>query len=128
MASHLIGIDHVALAMPPGGEQAARYFYRDLLGLAEVEKPPVLAARGGCWFWNGAVMVHLGVEEDFAPARKAHPCFVASDLAHLQSRLVHAGVPVTPDSAVEGVRRFYADDPFGNRIEFIQSGEGFSQR
>ena len=121
----LAGLDHVQLAMPPGGEARARAFYGGLLGLPELPKPPQLAARGGCWFGTPAVHIHLGVEEPFAPARKAHPALLAADAAALRDRLLAAGVAITPDESVPGVLRFYIADPFGNRIEIIQDGQGF---
>jgi catechol 2,3-dioxygenase-like lactoylglutathione lyase family enzyme len=115
----LVAVDHVQLAMPPGGEAAARGFYAGLLGLEERPKPPVLAARGGCWFSNDQVTLHLGVEDDFRPARKAHPAVIVADLDDLCDTLAAAGLGVQPDDAVPGVRRCYVDDPFGNRIELI---------
>lgn len=123
----IIGLDHVQLAMPPGGEALARRFYGDLLELAEVEKPELLAARGGCWFEGQGTIVHLGVQEEFEPARKAHPAFLVSDLEHYRQVLEAAGAPVIPDNALPKVRRFYTADPFGNRIELIQTGDGFAQ-
>jgi catechol 2,3-dioxygenase-like lactoylglutathione lyase family enzyme len=125
---NIVGLDHVQLAMPPGEEAKARRFYGTLLGLAELPKPQPLSLRGGCWFTGLGVQVHLGTEKPFNPARKAHPAFLVKDLAALQQRLFDAGVPVTPDEAIPGVRRFYVYDPFGNRLEFIQDGEGFNQQ
>ncbi|MWB79822.1 glyoxalase [Pseudooceanicola sp. 216_PA32_1] len=115
----LQAIHHVQLAMPEGGEDLARGFYSALLGLPEVAKPPRLAARGGCWFETGALRVHLGVEGDFRPARKAHPAFAVTDLPALVARLEAADVAVLPDDAIPGVARVYVADPFGNRIELI---------
>lgn len=112
-------LHHVQLAMPEGGEARARAFYAGLLGLPEVAKPPLLARRGGCWFEEGAVRLHLGVEGDFRPARKAHPAFVVDDLDALLRRLAEAGVEAVPDDAIPGVRRVYVADPFGNRIELM---------
>jgi catechol 2,3-dioxygenase-like lactoylglutathione lyase family enzyme len=106
--------------MPPGGEEAARAFYRDTLGIGEVVKPPHLAARGGCWFEQGALKVHLGVESDFRPARKAHPAFIVLGLPALVARLKALGYPVPEDQPLEGYDRVYADDPFGNRIELME--------
>ena len=125
---HITGLDHVQLAMPPGGEDAARQFYGGLLGMTEIAKPAQLAARGGCWFEAPGVQLHMGVERDFIPARKAHPALLVADLGALRRRLEAAGVATTPDDAVPGARRCYAADPFGNRIEFIQDGDGFSQK
>jgi catechol 2,3-dioxygenase-like lactoylglutathione lyase family enzyme len=124
----LVGLDHIQLAMPAGGEAEARHFYADLLGLSEIAKPAPLAARGGCWFAGAGIHIHLGVEQPFAPVRKAHPAFLAADLDDCRRRLEAAGVATTPDDTLPGVRRCYAADPFGNRIEFIQDGDGFSQR
>jgi len=121
-------LDHIQLAMPPGGEAQARAFWAGLLGMSEEEKPAPLAGRGGCWFRAGAVILHLGVEKDFAPQRKAHPAFCVRDLDGLAARLAGAGYPVTWDEALPGRRRFYTADPFGNRIELIQDGDGFGQK
>jgi catechol 2,3-dioxygenase-like lactoylglutathione lyase family enzyme len=115
----VIGLHHVQLAMPPGGEDRARAFYGDLLELPEVEKPPALAARGGCWFRGHEVELHLGVEEPFAPARKAHPALVVDDLDGLEGRLQDAGHRTEEDQPFDGFRRFHATDPFGNRLEFL---------
>jgi catechol 2,3-dioxygenase-like lactoylglutathione lyase family enzyme len=115
-----LGIDHVQVAAPAGCEGAARAFYGGLLGLAEVAKPEALAARGGCWYQVGEQQLHVGVAEPFAPARKAHPGFVVADLEALRGRLAGAGIVVRDDDAIPGARRFYADDPFGNRLEFRQ--------
>ncbi|GLS17522.1 glyoxalase [Labrys miyagiensis] len=116
----LLAIDHIQLAMPAGQEAAARRFYQDLLGLAETPKPPALAKRGGCWFEQGSVRVHLGVEAEFRPARKAHPAFLVDDLASLIQRLREAGVGAIEDKALPGYERCYVADPFGNRIELMQ--------
>ena len=111
-------IDHVQLAMPGGREDDARAFYAGLLGLTEVPKPERLAGRGGCWFERNAARVHLGVDPDFRPARKAHPALVVCGLAALAERLLAAGIPVTED-----VDSVYVDDPFGNRIELLERGD-----
>jgi catechol 2,3-dioxygenase-like lactoylglutathione lyase family enzyme len=124
----LEGLDHVQLAMPAGGEAQARSFYADLLGLPEVPKPPHLAVRGGCWFERGALKVHLGVDGDFRPARKAHPAFLVSGLAGLLERLRTAGVPIVDDEPLEGFDRAYVDDPFGNRIELLEPTAGAAPR
>jgi len=116
----LIRIDHVQLAMPEGREEDARHFYKGLLGLAEVEKPANLKKRAGCWFESGDLKLHLGIEKDFRPARKAHPAFLVSDLAVLASRLEAAGVTVKRDEPLKGYDRVYVDDPFGNRIELME--------
>ncbi len=113
-------LDHVQLAMPLGREPEARAFYQGVLGIPEEAKPPHLAARGGCWFRTDAVKVHLGVEEDFRPARKAHPAFIVDDLAALARRLSEAGCRVVADEPLAGYDRLYVDDPFGNRIELME--------
>ena len=112
-------IDHVQLAMPKGGEDTARGFYRDLLCMVEIPKPVELAKRGGCWFESGAVQVHLGVENDFRPAKKAHPALRCRDYATCVARLSRAGVEVVEADDIPGVRRSHIHDPFGNRIELI---------
>ena len=122
----LVGTDHVQLAMPAGeaAEWDARQFYVDLLGLREVPKPPPLAGRGGLWLVGPSIAVHLGVEERFVPARKAHPAFLVGRLGALIDRLANSGVAVMPDDALAGVRRAYVSDPFGNRIELIEASDG----
>jgi catechol 2,3-dioxygenase-like lactoylglutathione lyase family enzyme len=115
------GIDHVQLAAPTGCEAEARAFYGGLLGLEEIAKPDALAARGGCWFKAGAQELHIGVEEPFAPARKAHPSLVVSDLDAVASRLAAAGIRVAYDDLIPGTKRFETSDPFGNRLEFRQA-------
>jgi catechol 2,3-dioxygenase-like lactoylglutathione lyase family enzyme len=113
----LTAIDHVQLAMPRGGEDQARRFYADRLGLVEEPKPPVLAARGGCWFAAGSVRVHLGVDADFRAARKAHPGFRVAGLAAF---VAGRGLDVQWEDDVPGLVHCYVDDPFGNRIELIE--------
>ena len=118
----ITGYDHVQVAIPAGGEDAARGFYAELLGMAERPKPAALAARGGCWFSAGDAVLHLGVETPFAPARKAHPAMLVDDLDALQARVSDAGHEcVRTDGEIPGVRRFHTHDPFGNRIEFQQA-------
>ena len=117
----VLGIDHVQLAMPAGEEQRAREFYNGLLGLPEIAKPPDLAKRGGAWFENGPAKIHLGVEADFQPARKAHPGLLVDDLRVLIDTLRASGYSVSENAAIEGVFRAFVADPFGNRIELIQS-------
>jgi catechol 2,3-dioxygenase-like lactoylglutathione lyase family enzyme len=116
----LLRLDHIQLAMPPGGEDRARAFYDALLGISEVEKPPHLAKRGGCWFERGDLKVHLGVENKFTPAGKAHPAFLVSDLASLIAKLKAAGYGPAPDQPLESYKRVYVSDPFGNRIELME--------
>ena len=115
----LTGLDHVQLAAPAGCEQAARAFYGELLGLEEIEKPESLRSRGGVWFRCGDQQVHLGVEEGFSPARKAHPAFHVEGYDALLSSLCRAGVEVVEDHAIPDLRRSYVNDPFGNRIELV---------
>ncbi len=113
-------IHHVQLAMPEGGEDAARAFYGDVLGIAEREKPEDLKANGGCWFESGDLRVHLGVETDFLPARKAHPAFITSDLNVLTHRLLSCAITFESADPIDGCARIFCDDPFGNRIEFME--------
>ena len=113
-------LDHVLLAMPAGRESDARQFYQGILGIPEASKPEALAARGGCWFEDGELKIHLGVEKDFVPARKAHPAFIVDDLAGLEFKLKASGYPVAHDEPLEGYDRIFVNDPFGNRIELMQ--------
>jgi catechol 2,3-dioxygenase-like lactoylglutathione lyase family enzyme len=117
-------IDHVQVAMPAGREDDARRFYSGLLGLPERAKPPALAARGGAWFESATVKIHLGVEADFRPARKAHPALRVRGLRALVAVLRAGGHDAVEDGPVEGHDRVYVDDPFGNRIELIEGGNG----
>ena len=116
----VLRIDHVQLAMPAGGEDRARAFYQGVLGLSEQAKPPHLASRGGCWFEIGDLKIHLGVEADFRPARKAHPALLVSDLPALKVLIAAGGYLMREDEPLEGYDRIYVDDPFGNRIELMQ--------
>jgi GNAT superfamily N-acetyltransferase/catechol 2,3-dioxygenase-like lactoylglutathione lyase family enzyme len=116
----ITAIDHVQLAMPPGEERAAEEFYVGLLGLDVEAKPPHLQKRGGCWFENGGVRLHLGVEQDFRPAKKAHVALLVDDLASLAKKLEDAGVSARSDEPLEGYDRVYVDDVFGNRIELME--------
>ena len=116
----MASIDHIQIAAPHGCESAARDFYGSILGMKEIEKPPALRARGGCWFQCGSQQVHIGAERDFHPARKAHPAFAVSDLDELRGALKARGVMVVEDDDRPGARRFYAEDPWGNRIEFVE--------
>ena len=117
----VLGIDHVQLAAPIGCAPAAREFYGELLGLTELAKPEVLRARGGAWFSIGRQQLHIGVEEPFAPARKAHPALLvaADELDAVVGRLATAGITVAWDDAIPGLRRCYVADPWGNRLELV---------
>lgn len=117
-------VHHVQVAIPVGGEDSARAFWVELLGFAEVPKPPVMAARGGCWFRapGGGLEMHMGVEQPFAPARKAHPGILIAGLNALATRLEDAGYAVRWSDEIPGTKRFHTDDPFGNRLEFIDAG------
>lgn len=120
MPDFVTTLHHVQLAMPRGGEDMARAFYNGVLGLEEIAKPANLAGRGGCWFQLGDRELHLGVEDDFRPARKAHPALQVKELEALRVRLLASGVAVREDEPLPGYRRCYADDPFGNRLEFLE--------
>ena len=113
-------IDHVQLGMPAGQEDVAREFFVGILGMAEHPKPKTGAGPGGCWFSSGPVHVHLGVDPDFHPAKKAHPAFIIPSLADLTAHLESAGYPVTTGGQLPGRTRAFAPDCFGNRIEWIQ--------
>lgn len=116
----ITALDHVQLAAPPGSEDTLRAFYTGVLGMTEIPKPPALAARGGCWFQAGSVQLHLGVEDDFRPARKAHPGLRVRDIEAYAARLTTRGTQVTWDDNLPGHHRFYAEDPVGNRLEFLE--------
>lgn len=113
-------LHHVQLAMPEGGELRAREFYQGLLGIPEVPKPPAMAQRGGCWFERGELRIHLGVEADFRPARKAHPALVVDGLHTLADALRACGYACREDAGLEGCQRMFVEDPFGNRLELMQ--------
>ncbi len=113
-------IEHVQLAMPAGGEDRARAFYKEVLGIAETPKPANLAKRGGCWFERDDLKIHLGVEADFRPARKAHVALLVAGLPLLREKLRAAGYALKEDEPLEGYQRIYVDDPFGNRIELME--------
>ena len=115
------GVDHVQLAMPPGGEDKARAFYQGILQIAEIPKPPDMAKRGGCWFEDALVKIHLGVETDFRPARKAHPGLLVADIDTLIAALRVQHFEPRLGEPVNGRRRYFVDDPFGNRIELIDA-------
>jgi catechol 2,3-dioxygenase-like lactoylglutathione lyase family enzyme len=120
---HVLGIDHVQVAAPPGCEEAARRFYGGLLGMDELPKPPGLRRRGGCWFRAGDQELHVGVEQPFRPARKAHPGLIVESLDALRARLGAAGVGFEDDDAIGGTVRLFVHDPFGNRLELRQRRE-----
>ncbi|MFD4409724.1 VOC family protein [Streptomyces sp. NPDC058476] len=116
----LVGVDHVQLAAPPGSEDRLRSYYVDVLGMTEIAKPAALAARGGCWFQAGAVHLHLGTEADFRPAKKAHPGLRVRDIEGYAARLADRHAPVIRNDDLPGHRRFYSEDPVGNRLEFLE--------
>jgi catechol 2,3-dioxygenase-like lactoylglutathione lyase family enzyme len=116
----VVAFDHVQLAIPVGGEERCRAFWGGILGMSEIEKPPALVGRGGCWFRTGDAELHLGVETPFAPSHKAHPCLRVRGLAAAAEALAAAGCPVTWDAAVPHVRRLFTADPFGNRLELLE--------
>lgn len=115
-----VSLHHVQLAIPRGREDDARAFFQGILGLPEVPKPPVLANRGGAWFESGEVRIHVGVEDDFRPARKAHPALVVTDLEAVLTDCRAAGVPIKSGEPLPGFIRAHIEDPFGNRIELMQ--------
>lgn len=114
------GIDHVQLAAPTECEDEARRFFGDILGMEEIEKPEELRKRGGVWFHCGSHQIHIGVDAHFVPAKKAHPAIHVKNLTALKERIVHHGIPVKDDELLPGTDRFYVDDPFGNRLEFLE--------
>lgn len=114
------GIDHVQLAAPAGCEQLAREFYGEWLGLKEIPKPEKLVSRGGVWFECGQQQIHIGVEEPFQPAKKAHPAFVVRQIEQLRAHLIKLGAKIQDDHSIEHVIRFHVEDPFGNRLEFME--------
>ena len=116
----LTGIDHVQIAAPAGCEAEARSFFGYLLGLDEIEKPEPLRERGGCWFKLGNRQLHVGIDQEFRPARKAHPAFSVEHIEQLFEKLSSAGIRCVWDEALADVKRFYADDPWGNRLEFTE--------
>lgn len=120
MTFHFKKIDHIQLAAPKGCEESAREFFQGILGLTEVEKPEELKKRGGVWFEFGMYQVHIGVEEPFSPAKKAHPAFVIENLEELKSHLKEKNVSFTEDENLPGANRIHLEDPFGNRLEFLE--------
>ena len=117
---HLYGIDHIQLAMPTGQADRATAFYEGALGIPRTPKPAHLEKRGGCWFENGAVKIHLGVDPQFRPATKAHPALLIDSLKQLIVALDNAGIPWHKDAPLDGYDRIYLADPFGNRIEVME--------
>ncbi|MEV0175688.1 glyoxalase [Streptomyces sp. NPDC050803] len=116
----ITAVDHVQLAAPPGSEERLRAYYVSVLGMTEIPKPPVLAARGGCWFQAGRVQLHLGIEQDFRPARKAHPGLRVTGIGQYAARLQALGASADWDENLPGHKRFYSYDPVGNRLEFLE--------
>jgi catechol 2,3-dioxygenase-like lactoylglutathione lyase family enzyme len=116
----IVRIDHVQMAAPKGCESTAREFYGSMLGLVEIEKPVSLRARGGCWFQCGEQQLHIGVESDFRAAKKAHPAFTVSNFGEIRESLLAHAVKITDDESMPGTRRFFAEDPWGNRLEFLE--------
>jgi catechol 2,3-dioxygenase-like lactoylglutathione lyase family enzyme len=120
MSYQFTGIDHIQLAAPKGSEDEARRFFGDILGLPEVPKPANLAKKGGCWFQLGHQQIHVGVQDDFLPAKKAHPAFHVQNIQALRDHLTAQGIATRDEDPLEGAVRFYCDDPFGNRLEFLE--------
>ncbi|KAF4405413.1 MULTISPECIES: VOC family protein [Streptomyces] len=120
----LAAVDHVQLAAPPGSEEALRAYYTGALGMTEIPKPEPLASRGGCWFTAGPVQLHLGMEPDFRPSKKAHPGLRVTGIDAFAARLEAAGAKVVWNSELPGHRRFYSEDPAGNVLEFLEPDAG----
>jgi catechol 2,3-dioxygenase-like lactoylglutathione lyase family enzyme len=120
MSLHIIGIDHVQIAVPRALEEECLRFYRKTLGLAEIEKPEELKPRGGAWFQLPNLQMHVGVDPEASPKSKRHVCFLVSDLAAARASIVAGGVTIEEESVAEGLRRFFIRDPAGNRIEIGQ--------
>ena len=123
----ILAIDHIQIAAPPRCEDAARHFFGNLLGLQEISKPEALRKRGGCWFAVGPAQLHIGVETDFRPAKKAHPAFAVTNIDELFAALSQAGVPCSWDENRGLLRRFFAEDPWGNRLEFTEPSLGHTE-
>ncbi|MCY9187635.1 VOC family protein [Bacillus mojavensis] len=120
MTFHFLEIDHIQLAAPKGCETAARQFYGGILGFQEIEKPDELKARGGVWFTFGNRQLHIGIEEPFVPAKKAHPAFEVLNIEGLKEHVKLNGIAIVEDNKLPGADRFYISDPFGNRLEMLE--------
>jgi catechol 2,3-dioxygenase-like lactoylglutathione lyase family enzyme len=117
----ILSIDHVHIAIPSGEEDKARSFYVNVLGFTEIPKPPVLSKNGGAWFQSENVQLHIGIEEDFRPARKAHPAFIVDDLSAMLEKVQQAGYGIDHSQPpLDGYERVHIFDPFGNRIELME--------
>src|SRR5206468_12191723 len=116
----ILSLDHVQIAIPVNGESSARAFYTGILGFTEIEKPPQMAERKSIWFVAGAVNLHLGIEPDFTPAKRAHPAFVVADLDAILAACERAAIVTKPDTSFNGFRRVHVFDPFGNRLELME--------
>lgn len=120
MTFEIKAIDHIQLAAPNGSEEEARRFFHGILGMKEIEKPVELKKRGGVWFKFGPYQIHIGIEEPFAPAKKAHPAFYVKSIESLKRHLISHGIEIREDQSIPDVVRFHTDDPFGNRLEFVE--------
>jgi len=120
MVFEIKAIDHIQLAAPKGSEAEAIKFFNGILGMDEIEKPEELKKRGGVWFGFGTFQIHIGIEEPFSPAKKAHPAFTVESIDGLRQHLINNGIQVTEDHRIPGVVRFHTSDPFGNRLEFLE--------
>lgn len=118
--SNFVGIDHVQLAAPKGSEEKARLFFGGILGMEEIPKPSNLVKRGGVWFQCGHHQLHIGIQDHFQAAKKAHPAFLVKSLSELKKALLNHHISIREDEPLEGAIRFYVEDPFGNRIEFLE--------
>ncbi|WP_217587577.1 VOC family protein [Lentibacillus saliphilus] len=120
MSFHIKHIDHIQLAAPEGCEAEARAFFQDILGFTEIPKPSSLQKRGGVWFRVGHQQIHIGIEDSFTPAQKAHPAFEVEHIQALKQHLTSHGITIQEDTNLPGAERFYVSDPFGNRLEFLE--------
>lgn len=124
MSFNFKAIDHIQLAAPKGSEERARKFYREILGFDEIEKPAELRKNGGVWFKSGSCQLHIGIEEPFTPAQKAHPAFEVKNIEELKRHLAASNIPYNEDGKLPGASRIYIHDPFGNRIELLEWANG----